>query len=61
MRGSYSFAAPVDCITDDLLMPLPFLPPSFGGQLKQVMDTLMKQYKQREEELVAFQKEHGAS
>ncbi|PWN22691.1 Prefoldin [Microstroma glucosiphilum] len=39
---------------------VPTLETSVQG-LKQVMDTLMKQYKQREEELMAFQKEHGAS
>lgn len=31
----------------------------YTKQLKQVMTTLMKQYKQKEEELVAFQKEHA--
>lgn len=30
-------------------------------QLKQVIDTLMAQYKQKEQELAAFQKEHGAA
>ncbi|CAO1614835.1 unnamed protein product [Jaminaea pallidilutea] len=37
---------------------LPTLKQSEDG-LKQVMTTLMKQYKQKEEELVAFQKEHA--